>query len=85
MIGIKMGVQTSEHNRRPADGNTNEVEPCKYNRSWRMTHTWVEMRRELRIPREKNLKLHRAFVSCVKKRICEVKYGQIFSRSKFVW
>lgn len=33
MIGIKMGVQTSEHNRRPADGNTNEVEPCKYNRS----------------------------------------------------
>lgn len=33
MIGIKMGVQTSGHNRRPDDGNTNEVEPCKYNRS----------------------------------------------------
>lgn len=33
MIGIKMGVQTSGHNRRPTDGNTNEVEPCKYNRS----------------------------------------------------
>jgi len=69
MIGIKMGVQTSEHNRRPADGNTNEMELCKYNRSWRMTHTWAEMRRELRIPREKKFEIASCF-RCVKKMIC---------------